>query len=1270
MSMDKLDSVSEKNKVRRIFTEKKKGYDVEAQRIYRDLKSNLNVKGLEDVRIINRYDISDITDDEYMASKNVIFSEPPVDYVYEENVSFSPDEKAFAIGLVTGQYDQRADSAAQCIQFLTLGGRPRCKAARVIVLKGVITDADFKKVRGYLINPVESRDVGMDKPVTLEMEIVRPDDISKLEGFSSMNTTELEKFHDELGMAMTVEDLEFCRKYFAQTEHREPTITEIRLIDTYWSDHCRHTTFLTKINDIRFDDGVFNTFAKSVYDMYISSRKYVYADREKDICLMDLATIAMKELRKDGKLEDLDVSEEINACSIVVDAKVNGKNEEWLVMFKNETHNHPTEIEPFGGASTCLGGAIRDPLSGRSYVYQAMRVTGCADPRTAIEDTLPGKLPQRKITMDAAAGYSSYGNQIGLAAGQITEIYDPGFVAKRMELGALIAAAPKSNVVRMTPESGDIIILLGGRTGRDGCGGATGSSKEHDEESLSTCGAEVQKGNPLIERNIQRLFRDENVSRMIKRCNDFGAGGVSVAIGELADGLDIDLDSVLTKYEGLDGTELAISESQERMAVVIAKDDKAKFVQAAFIENLEATQVAVVTDTGRLRMKWRNKTIVDISREFLNTNGVKQNIDIRITEPEKINFAELLNKQVISKKDNLCEAWMTNLQRLENCSQKGLIERFDSTAGAGTVLMPLGGKYQLSPAEGMAAKLPVIDGDTDTGTLMTFGYNPAISKWSPFHGAVFAVVEAMAKVVSMGGDYRKVRMTFQEYFEKPGKDASRWGKPFSALLGAYYAQMKLGIPSIGGKDSMSGTFKDIDVPPTLVAFAVCVNDVQSMMSTEFKNAGSQVVMVNVTRDSNELPDFNQLDRTYTRIHELISQGKITAAHSVRQGGVAEAISRMCFGNMIGIEMANIDAAELFMPDYGSIIVEVKQGEDAGKIFEGLEYRVIGSTTNKSAISVNGTVIELKELLQGWMEPLENVFPTKVAANDQKIETFSFNAGSDFKKSSATKNIVKPRVFLPIFPGTTCEYESTKAFENAGAQTDVFVLQNLTPECIKETIATLAEKIKNSQIVMFPGGTSAGDEPEGAGKLINAIFANPYIREALMDLIKNRDGLVLGISNGFQALMKLGLLPYGEFREREANSPTLTFNTIGRHVSCMVETRIASNKSPWFSNVETGDIHTVAVSHGEGRFVASEEMIKTLAANGQIASQYVDFEGKATNDIRFNPNGSMFAIEGVTSPDGRILGKMGHSERKGSNVCINVPGNKDQMLFEAGVRYFR
>ena len=1285
-----MNEMTQRSTVRRIFAEKKKGYDVEAQGLFTDLKSNLGIVGLKDIRIINRYDITDISDDEYEASRNVIFSEPPVDHLYEENVEFAPDERVFAVEYLPGQYDQRADSASQCIQFLTLGVRPRCKAAKLIVLKGNISGEDFEKAKAYCINPVDSREAAMDKPSTLDVELDYPGDVTLLTGFCKMKLAELEELQNKLGMAMSLEDLEFCRQYFNEAEHRDPTITEIRLIDTYWSDHCRHTTFLTKIGEVEFEEGPFSGFMKSVYEQYLSSRRFVYAEKDKDICLMDMATIAMKELRKQGKLADLDVSDEINACSIVVNANVNGKDEEWLVMFKNETHNHPTEIEPFGGAATCLGGAIRDPLSGRSYVYQAMRVTGSGDPRTKVKDTRPGKLPQRKITTGAALGYSSYGNQIGIATGQVSEIYDEGYVAKRMEIGAVIGAAPKKNVIRLKPEAGDSIILLGGRTGRDGCGGATGSSKEHDEQSILTCGAEVQKGNPPTERKIQRLFRNSEVSRMIKRCNDFGAGGVSVAIGELSEALDIDLDKVPKKYEGLDGTELAISESQERMAVVVSKKDEAKFIEAAADENLEATQVAVVTDTGRLRMIWREKVIVDISRDFLDTNGVKQNTDIRVTAPKK-HTASLKNDE-----NDPGEAWTANLGKLENCCQKGLVERFDSTIGAGTVLMPFGGKYQLSPSEGMAAKLPVLEGDTSTCTLMSHGFNPQISRWSPFHGAVYAIVEAVARIAAMGGDYRKIRLTLQEYFEKPGKDPQRWGKPFSALLGAYYAQLKLGLPAIGGKDSMSGTFKDLDVPPTLVAFAVAASEADLVLSTEFKQAGSQIILLELDRDTNDLPDFQQLEQNYVRIHELVKAGKILSAHSVRSGGIAEAVSRMCFGNMMGIELKS-DASnmELFVPRYGSIVLEIADSDSVETLLNGLKYRVIGQTISDPQICLcqptaegrgKRTILNLSAVLKKWQEPLEKIFPTETKLQAYEIKTFSFHADTDAATNKSgishktldnagmsgkpvSMSLAKPRIFIPVFPGTNCECDTAKAFEKAGGIADVFVVKNLVPADIEETIQVMRSKISQSQIVMLPGGFSAGDEPEGSGKFIATAFRNPYLKEAVMDLLKNRDGLILGICNGFQALIKLGLLPYGEIGDIGPESATLTFNAIGRHASCMVRTRIASNKSPWFSNVKTGDLHTIAISHGEGRFVASEKEIEALAANGQIATQYVDLSGNATYDIRYNPNGSMYAVEGITSPDGRVLGKMGHSERMGTNVCKNVPGEKDQKLFEAGVSYF-
>ncbi len=1278
-------------RVRRLYVEKKKGFDVEAHGMYRDLKNNLGIKGLEGLRIIHRYDVSGISDAEFAKSRNTIFSEPPVDLTYEGLPPMDPGEKFFAVEYLPGQYDQRADSASQCIQMLTLSDRPQCKAAKLIALKGNISEEDYLKIKDYCINPVESHEASLEIPETLEVEVTQPEQVKTIEGFTGLDEEGIKALWSYMGLAMSVADLAFCRDYFKDVEKRDPTITEIRLIDTYWSDHCRHTTFLTSIENVEFDEGQFSNVIKKAFDEYIQSRKFVHGDREeeKDVSLMDLATIGAKELKKKGMVQDLDISDEINACSIVVNAKVNGVSEDWLVMFKNETHNHPTEIEPFGGAATCLGGAIRDPLSGRSYVYQAMRVTGSGDPRTPVAGTIPGKLPQRKITTGAATGYSSYGNQIGLSTGQVTEIYDDGFVAKRMEIGAVIGAVPKRDVVREKPKTGDIIILLGGRTGRDGCGGATGSSKEHTEESLLTCGAEVQKGNPPTERKIQRLFRNPAVSRMIKKCNDFGAGGVSVAIGELADGLKINLDAVPKKYEGLDGTELAISESQERMAVVVSAADAQAFIELAGEENLEASVVAEVTEEARLRMSWRDTVIVDISREFLDTNGVKQTANARVTEPSKDKYTSETPEKVRWNPDRIKEIWLSNLSDLNVCSQKGLVERFDSTIGAGSVLMPFGGRYQLSPAEGMAAKLPVLEGDTDTCTLMTFGYDPAVSRWSPFHGAVTAVVEAVARITAMGGDYTKVRLSFQEYFEKLGRDPEKWGKPLSALLGAYMAQHGFGIPAIGGKDSMSGTFMDLNVPPTLVAFAVCPSNAGKVVSSEFKKAGSRVVFLKSTMDENQVQDFAELGKTYKMVHKLASEGRILSASSVRHGGMAAVLSKMCFGNMLGFEFTNWnDPFMLFTPCYGSLILELDENSRPEDLLQGVDWTELGITTDEKEIKVNGRSIGLDEMLTSWQKPLEGIFPTKAGDDDSDIksmESFSFSKDStnvkgnvqgkssgNIQSSPRAERSVKtarPRIFIPVFPGTNCEYDTAKAFEKAGGQADVLVLRNLTPNDIGESIRIMMEKIQNSQIIIIPGGFSAGDEPEGSGKFIATAFRNPYISEAVMDLLKNRDGLMLGICNGFQALIKLGLVPYGEIRDMKDDSPTLTYNSIGRHVSCMVNTRISSNLSPWFSNVNTGDIHTIAVSHGEGRFVAREDEIRSLAAKGQIATQYVDLNGNVARDIRYNPNGSMAAIEGITSPDGRVLGKMGHSERIGSNVVINVPGEKDQKLFEAGVGYF-
>lgn len=1254
--------------VRRIYAEKKDGFDIEARNLCMDIRENLGIHKLKHVRIINRYDIWGISDMEYEKSRATIFSEPPVDYVYDEDLKISKSQRAFAVEYLPGQYDQRADSASQCVQILTQHERPDVRAAKVILLEGDISDEDFIRIKDYCINPVDSREASLEKPSCIDKEVDAPGDVKTIEKFIDMDCIELQKLRDMMGLAMSIEDLKFVRKYFKDMEKRNPTITEIRVIDTYWSDHCRHTTFQTIVEGVEIEDGHFKEVFKRSYEDYEASREYVYGSRKKDICLMDMATIGMKELRKRGMLQDLDVSDEINACSIVVNADVDGKDEEWLVMFKNETHNHPTEIEPFGGAATCLGGAIRDPLSGRAYVYQAMRVTGSGDPRVGIGETLPGKLPQRKITRGAASGYSSYGNQIGLATGHVTEIYDEGFVAKRMEIGAVIGAVPRKNVVRKEPAEGDRVILLGGRTGRDGCGGATGSSKEHTEESILKCGSEVQKGNPPTERKIQRLFRNPFVAALIKRCNDFGAGGVCVAVGELADGLEIDLDAVPKKYEGLDGTELAISESQERMAVVVAKEDVKKFIECAREENLEAVEVARVTSKGRLKMYWRGCTIVDISREFLDTNGIRQKSMAYIASPsEKTNYFDGHYEVLKNKYCDLKEAWMANLKDLNVCSQRGLVERFDSTIGAGTVIMPYGGKYQATPAEFMASKIPVVNGETNTCTVMSCGYNPAISKWSPFHGAVYAIVEAVSKGVAAGLDYRNMRLTLQEYFEHLGKSPEKWGKPVSAMLGAYYAQMNLGIPAIGGKDSMSGTFKDLNVPPTLVAFGVGVGKFQNIVSGEFKKAGTRVVLIHAPKDENMLPDFEKLKYNYAKINGLIKSGKVLSSYTVKHGGLAEAVSKMCFGNRIGIVFGRyMDYKELFSPDYGSIILEIDEDGGLEDVLEGMEYSMLGYTSQCGTIKINDVNIGIDEALREWEQPLEKVFPTRAEGDTHRALNICYNVRNNSRPLITTP---KPRVFIPVFPGTNCEYDTARAFETAGGIADVFIFKNLSRREIEESICVMATRIDNSQIIAIPGGFSGGDEPDGSGKFIATAFRNPRVEDAVMRLLKKRDGLMLGICNGFQALIKLGLLPYGEIRDIDSNSPTLTFNKIGRHVSRMVNTKIASTLSPWFANVNVGDIHTIAVSHGEGRFVANETDIEKMIKNGQIATQYVDFEGNPSCDIPFNPNGSIHAIEGITSPDGRILGKMGHSERVGNNAAKNIPGNKDQKIFEAGINYF-
>ncbi|MCI8979705.1 MAG: phosphoribosylformylglycinamidine synthase [Clostridia bacterium] len=1238
--------------VRRIFVEKKKGFDVEARSILEDLRENLSLDGLSEVRLINRYDVEGISDEEYNKARGLIFSEPPVDEAYDEKIEIN-EGKVFAVEFLPGQFDQRAASAEECISILTEKERPRVRSAKVYVLIGDISESDVDRVKKYVINPVEAREASLDKPETLDMEHIMPDDVKTVDGFNDMDETQRNEFLNEMGFAMDMDDLSFCQKYFKDTEKRNPTVTELRMIDTYWSDHCRHTTFSTKINNVTINDGKYADVISDAYEEYKKAKAELYAP-DRDTCLMNMATIIVKQLKKKGLLKEIDESEEINACSIVVDVDVNGVDEPWLIMFKNETHNHPTEIEPFGGAATCLGGAIRDPLSGRSYVYQAMRVTGSGDPRVSLKDTHEGKLMQRKITKGASSGYSSYGNQIGLATGQVQEIYHEGYVAKRMEIGAVIGAAPKKNVIREVPSAGDLIVLLGGRTGRDGIGGATGSSKAHDEKSVLTCGSEVQKGNPPVERKIQRLFRDEKVTTLIKRCNDFGAGGVSVAIGELADGLVINLDKVPKKYEGLDGTELAISESQERMAVVVRSKDADKFIQYANEENLEATVVAEVTDENRLVMNWRGKTICNISRDFLNTNGATKNTDIEVVLPDENN--RYFKREVVT---DVKSKWLNILSDLNVCSQKGLCEKFDSTIGANSVLMPFGGKYQLTPSDGMAAKVPVLDGETNTATVMTFGYNPNLSSWSPYHGSTYAIVESVSKAVALGADYKKIYLTFQEYFERLGTDPKRWGKPFAALLGAYRTQLELGIAAIGGKDSMSGSFNELDVPPTLTSFAVAPVKADKVVSQEIKKSGTKLVMFTVKRDENDLPDFNALKKMYDTVHTLIQNGKVLSASVVKGYGLAETVSKMAFGNMIGVEFdKNITNDVLFYAPLGSIILETE---------EDIEGAVTVGTTGGTALKINGVEISLDEAANAWKTPLEKVFPTKAGNFTDEPETYSYDKRNI---TVAGEKFAKPRVFIPVFPGTNCEYDTARVFERAGGVADVFVIRNLTGEDVAYSMREMEKRINNAQIVMIPGGFSGGDEPEGSGKFIATAFRNPLVKDAVMNMLKNRDGLMLGICNGFQALIKLGLVPYGEIRDLDESAPTLTFNTLGRHVSCMVQTRIASNKSPWLANVNTGDIHTIAVSHGEGRFIASSEQVAELAKNGQIATQYVNADGKATYDIEWNPNGSVSAIEGILSPDGRVMGKMGHSERIGNNIAFNVPGNKDQKLFEAGVNYFK
>lgn len=1257
-----LNTINSESRVKRILVEKRQGFDLEATALKKDLIDSLHINNIEEIRILNRYDIEGIEEDVYNNACRTIFSEPNLDVVYHETLPVSDSnetkERIFAIEYLPGQYDQRGDWACQCIQIVNQGIRPIINTAKVYILSGNISDESFEQIKKYCINPVDSKEASLEKPETLKMETEIPTTVKTLDGFIDLSIDEMKEFLSNEGLAMTLGDLEHVQGYFKNTEKRNPTITEIKVLDTYWSDHCRHTTFMTAIEDVKIEEGKYTDIIKDTYNTYLNSRSKVYVDKQKDICLMDIATIAMKELRKDGKLEDLDVSEEINACSINVDVEIDGEKVEYLVMFKNETHNHPTEIEPFGGAATCLGGAIRDPLSGRSYVYQAMRVTGSADPRTTLEDTLPGKLMQRKITRDAANGYSSYGNQIGLTTGQVAEVYDEDFVAKRMEIGAVIGATPKENVVREVPKEGDIVVLLGGKTGRDGCGGATGSSKEHSEKSLLTCSAEVQKGDAPNERKIQRFFREKQVAGMIKRCNDFGAGGVCVAIGEVADSLDINLDLVPKKYDGLDGTEIAISESQERMAVVIEAHNKDKFIDLAREENLEATHVATVTDTGYMRMFWNDKAIVNLQREFIETSGVKQTTKIHVDKVEE-------KACEVESDINIKDKFINMLSDLNVCSQKGLVEKFDNTIGASTVLMPFGGKYQATATQGMVAKIPVLGGETNTSTIMTYGYNPKIGKWSPFHGALYAVVESVCKAVAIGGNFSNIRLTLQEYFEKLGDNPTKWGKPFAALLGAYYAQNKLGIPAIGGKDSMSGTFKDIDVPPTLVSFAVDIVDAKYVISPEFKNTNSTVVMLCTDRLENDVLDFDILKKNLDKVTKLIHNKQVLSTYALGFGGVCEAISKMAFGNKIGFEFNNVEC-DLFKANYGNIVMELDN--DDISILDEYDYVVLGKTTQKQSIVIENEDIALEQLYKAHCETLESVFPTKANEIKDKIETINFIAQGETKKSSIS--IAKPRVFVPAFPGTNCEYDCANAFEKAGAQANIKVFKNLTYKDIEDSIDSIVKEIRKSQIIMLPGGFSAGDEPDGSAKFIATVFRNPKVAEAVQEFLTKQDGLMLGICNGFQALIKLGLVPYGEIRDTYENAPTLTYNNIGRHQSKIIKTRIASNKSPWLAGTQVGDTHSIAISHGEGKFVANKEVIKQLIENGQIATQYVDFDNNPTYDIEFNPNGSYYGVEGITSIDGRIFGKMGHSERVGEHVIKNILGKKDQKIFESGVNYFR
>ena len=1264
--------------VKRVYVEKKPEYAVRAKELQSEIKSYLGVSGVTKVRELIRYDIENISGETYKKALVTVFSEPPVDDIYEEEFDLN-GARTFSVEFLPGQFDQRADSAEQCVKLLNEEEEPIIRTAVTYAIEGKISDEEFAAIKKHCINPVDSRETGLEKPETLVQSFPEPEDVKIFDGFRGMPETELKALYDSLNLAMTFKDFLHIQNYFKNDENRDPSMTEIRVLDTYWSDHCRHTTFSTELKNVAFDDGYYCAPMKETYEDYLNTHKNLYAGRsDKFVCLMDLALMAMKRLKKEGKLQDQEESDEINACSIVVPVEVDGKTEEWLVNFKNETHNHPTEIEPFGGAATCLGGAIRDPLSGRTYVYQAMRVTGAADPTVPVSETISGKLPQKKLVREAAHGYSSYGNQIGLATGYVKEVYHPNYVAKRMEIGAVMGAAPRRAVQRLTSDPGDIIILLGGRTGRDGIGGARGTSKTHNTESTAVCGAEVQKGNPPTERKIQRLFRREEVAHIIKKCNDFGAGGVSVAIGELADGLRVQLDKVPKKYAGLDGTELAISESQERMAVVVSPSDVRTFLGYAAEENLEAVEVAVVTEEPRLVLEWRGKEIVNISRAFLDTNGAHQETNVAVDMPvPEDNYLNKISTPKVADavaKNDMKAAWLAELADLNVCSQKGLVEMFDGSIGAGSVYMPFGGKYQLTETQSMVAKLPVANGKCDTVTMMAYGFDPYLASWSPYHGAIYAVLESLSRIVTAGGDYKKIRFTFQEYFRRMNEDPKRWSQPFAALLGAYNAQIGFGLPSIGGKDSMSGTFNDIDVPPTLVSFAVDVAKEQDIITPELKTAGNELLYFTIDKDEYDVPVYAQVMKLYDVIHTLIQKGAIVSAYALDGKGLAAALAKMAFGNKLGVTVdADVTTDTLFAPGFGNIVAEVPAGKTA-EIYEALQNAGLSANV-KRAGSVNGDAaficgdmkLAIDEALNAWTGTLEKVFPTRATEDKEEVKTDLYHADSVY----VCKNkVAKPTVFIPVFPGTNCEYDSAKAFERAGADTIVKVFKNLNASDIRESVDEFTKAIDQAQIIMFPGGFSAGDEPEGSAKFFATAFRNAKMTEAVMKLLNERDGLALGICNGFQALIKLGLVPYGEIRPQTADSPTLTYNTIGRHISKMVYTKVVTDKSPWLAQAELGKVYCNPASHGEGRFVAPKEWLDKLFANGQVATQYVNEAGVPTMDEEWNVNGSYCSIEGITSPDGRVLGKMAHSERRDRSVAMNIYGEQDLKIFESGVAYFK